>query len=273
MKEYLKGRKFSEKDYENIKVEERQRIEWAFTHGNILTAFILSYFVAILGFTISTIMNIDFQEVFTSSINIWKACLLALLVLLLIGFPVFLIHPSAEKYHDNIRSTANAASYIKVFYELPSILLNKSNQEDCGLKGWETLHLNLVIPHAKVIGREYFFLSLLTVVLYTLIGIAYTVWCIICFNISIINIIPLSVFFIIYVFYGVWVYLFMIMISKDTRTDKFFSVYPSMYTQYYLDMAIDFGFISKKDKLEYLQLLREMNMRDQSISSKYKLEK
>lgn len=74
-----------------------------------------------------------------------------MIFILVLPIPLFIVIPSAVKYHDGIRQIASLCAYIKVFYELPSIIKRKEG----GRFFWETTHCNQTLKGEKLIGAEY----------------------------------------------------------------------------------------------------------------------
>ena len=124
----LKGRRFSDTEYNNLRNEQNKRIDMAFNHGLTVASIMLVYLAALL-VAIYYFCQIAMNDSSIIGKDAFADCLIAAVIIMLCGLPTFIIEPFSVKFHDNIRQIVSIANYVRVFYEFPSLISSGSVEE------------------------------------------------------------------------------------------------------------------------------------------------
>lgn len=272
---YSKKRIMSDLEYERVNQENQKRIEMVFSQGYTLVSMVAvfwSFTVTALGFTFEK------TYVYTVSENMWQLFLIGSFMTTLFAVPAFLIVPFSVKYHDNLRGICSLCTYIRVFYDLPSLLgkrekIIKDKNDLTSTKyhvvtAWETIHCEVSIPNKKLFSIEYKIIAILALCLSLAMGIAVIILLskAICYQI---NIIWLIIFLILFITLFGFETNSLKNVLKYSESDNSLAAYTQVYLQKYLQDAVDLGIITEDDYNNYCQWVREMAERDKGLRDIY----
>lgn len=273
---YSKKRIMSDLEYERVNQENQKRIEMVFSQGYTLVSMVAvfwSFTVTALGFTFEK------TYVYTVSENMWQLFLIGSFMTILFAVPAFLILPFSVKYHDNLRGICSLCTYLRVFYDLPSLLGKKVRTDTDGKKyqvvtAWETIHCEVKIPNTKLFSLEYKIIAILALCLSAAMGIAIlTLLSNAVFNKQNFtlkyNNIWLLLFFVLFIVLIVLEIISLTKVTKYSESDNSLAAYTQIYLQKYLRDAVDLGIITEDDYNNYCQWVGEMAERDDALRDIY----
>ena len=149
------GMSKKEQEYRRLNDELIMRINRSYNDGVMLASFFLIYyatsFAAFVQFVSQGVEN-----------NLLKFIVFGLISTIAFSMPSVLLYAFSIKHKENFISICNISGYIKIYHELPT-LSNKFNDE--GEIKWEVAHRDTISPSARQEDKEYFFLSLVSLVL------------------------------------------------------------------------------------------------------------
>ncbi len=253
---YVKGKRHQKEELKRVNQELLERMERLFSNSLLL----LSIVIALWALTATLLAG------YFENYNASKAATLivGMLAVVLFGLPTLLLFPFSVKLHDNIRSVASLSAYIKVFFELPS-LLDKEKKQDGNLYLWETLHCDATIPQAKFFSVEYVIIALLSPFLASIcaglfffLTEAWTellVW--------------RWAFIISAVFYVILLGIMTGFVMKNARTRRHGQLYAAQYLEEYLKRAVIMGEIKKNDALNFMCFQKYLIERDNGVRSSF----
>lgn len=282
------GKIFSSTEYNNLRNEQNKRVDIAFSHGFTVATITLVFFAGIFAFMcdfIKFLVDTDSDKTIVG-LSACIDCLIILAVVVFCGLPNLLILPFSFKFHDNIRVLTNIGAYCKVFYEYPSFIKNVKEDEIKGnnvsnkdgnktdntnkeykMFGWELLHCNSIIPHGNWIAKEFFIISVASMILSVMCGIDLFA-CVVAFHANffseIINLLPIIIFLLLFLSLVVGMGISCKIINKNTKIKKLFSVYGTEYFKEYLNRAVTLNFLTK-EQADELEQYRKFNADRDSI--------
>lgn len=263
----------SDQEYNRVNTEIQKRINMIFSHGFTLIstiAIFLTLTMTLLGISIGEakifMLNDRYQ-------NMWKLLFLGGFMTMLFAVPSFLVLPFAVKNHDNLREISNLSAYVKVFYDLPSLLGKRmiaKNEKAIVCSAWETIHCEVDIPNVKLFNIEYKIITILSILFSITLGIAIISW----FGIAIYqygkwNILWMIIYSVIFGITISMAIFFAIFTFKYSSTTTSMAVYLKIYQQKYLRDAVDFGIITKEDYDYYMEWEKTMKKRDENLRKTY----
>ena len=126
-------------EYIRLHDELFKRMEWLFSQGYTLVSMVAVFW----SITLSVLGTFLTNRLPSSSPFVF---FIPLLVVFLVGLPAILVFPFSVKYQDSLRTVVSLAAYLRVFYELPSMLKkktyekNRNGEKQHAIYAWETLH-------------------------------------------------------------------------------------------------------------------------------------
>lgn len=269
-----KGKEFSDKEYEALRNEAKMRTELPQTHGYTLASITLVFFAAIFAFC-EDLYSIVSSEGSIVGRYIVIDCLFAFAIIIFCGLPTLLIHPFSVKFHDNIRQIVSIAAYCRVFYEYPTMIKNsdpnteKPQNRDTGVKSWELLHCNSVIPHGNWFAFEFYIISWASIFLSFIFG-TILFGCIFGmpheYSNTPGNIVIGAAFVLLSLAYFVGLFLIKHRCHKNVKIGKLFEVYEEVYFNAYAEEAVAIEFFTEEQAKELAQYREYMQDRDRKLA-------
>lgn len=278
-----KDKSFNDIEYQALRNEQNKRVDMAYNHGYLLAGIILVFFAAIFAFC---------KDLFDIASNadsiIGKSAiidsLITCVVIFFCGIPSLIVYPYSVKYHDNIRQIVSIATYLRVFYEYPSIIKNIEKEEEKDkfkVNGWELIHCSHNIPRGNFLAIELYVITIASIILATLFGIA-LFSCMIGSKFFFDNApyiensfsIPIIIFFIVLAF----AYLIFLIITanrchKNVKIETLFETYGEIYFNEYLKEAQELNLYDEHEAKELKDYMQKMNVRDILILQELKKRK
>ena len=272
-----KDKEFSRAEYESLRSEMNMRVNMAYAHGFTLATIMLVFWAAIFAFCK------DLFDLATASDSIiGKSAIIDIIIVFAVVFfcsiPCLLVYPFSVKYNDNIRQIVNIASYLRVFYEYPSMIRKEKKTEEgtAQVIGWEVLHCNHNIPKGNMLAFEYVIIAIGSIVLSTILGIA-LFGCIfgstklfespehylitqpaVSYSICILGAVLCA---------GYLGFLYRVarLCRKHVKIDDLFEKFGKKYFEVYLQEAIDLKILSQDEAAELKEYMCEAEKRDRDI--------
>lgn len=149
-------------EYNRLKNEQLSRIEKIYSDGAIVTSILLIYLITCVGSLCGVYQYVLSHE----AVPCLLVALVSVLSMVLFLFPILLCYTFALKSKEMMDSIINLSIFIKEYHEHPVL----ESGEIRGKK-WETLHKNTTLPAILCERKEYYFLSLLSLILLVICGI------------------------------------------------------------------------------------------------------
>lgn len=142
--------KNKEKEYERLNQELLMRVKNSYGDGIMLASFYLIYYAT----SIAALVQLIIAEN-----NILTFVSLGLISSIVFCMPIIVMFAFSIKYKENFLGICNISAYLRIYHELPTL------NDICGneLK-WEIAHKDTISPSAKFENKEYFFLSIMSIV-------------------------------------------------------------------------------------------------------------
>lgn len=263
-----KDKQFNEMEFQALRNEQNMRLDMAYNHGYVMAAMILVFWAAIFAFCK------DFYEIASAEDSIigksaFIDSIIACTIAVFCGIPALIIYPYSVKYHDNIRQIVSIATYIRVFYEYPSLIAGiekaKNNNDKPKVNGWELVHCSHNIPRGNYLTIEYFIISIASILISLIFGGALFA-CIIGVDHNFIEgvysdpiiITFIGIFFAYLIFLGIVAHRCL----KNIKIKNLFAVYGEIYFREYLKQAQEFEMFNEDEARELKEYMEKLNTRD-----------
>ncbi len=268
MEKHEKTVNVNSEEYRKVCQECLARIDKVFSNGFTIVTMI----TVILTFALSAFINLIISSVWNEIIksNGLTVLLLGLLHMLLFALPIIIILPFSAKFEDNFKAILSTSAYIRVFYELPSIVSRAKDNNQNLLFAWETVHSDSKLSKVRIASLEYLVLSIASLLFSVAIGIYYSVVlfnsCRICFLFFVSIVVLIIALMIIVVSF----------IQRKTSTEKLINKHYDAYFNMYLkvaemlqvmdgedvDMALDYIFKIKELDDEITRISKNRSMKE-----------
>lgn len=139
-----------DQEYKRLNDELMMRIKRSYNDGVMLASFYLIYYATV----IAAFVQLLIQPFENSSL---KFIFFGLMSSIAFCMPIVLLYAFAIKHKENFAGICNISGYIRIYHELPTLSSNINDENEIR---WELTHKDTISPTAKFEDKEYFFLSL-----------------------------------------------------------------------------------------------------------------